>query len=495
MSQIICPYCCKRFSPTRMVFRLKHSLQEKPQEEQQDQWGMGTRMDQKIVDEKLKKYYMDIENIDERTAEQYASVDAEAIEINFADMMADITDYNTKLYSEQKFVLELTYKGQRLTERLCPECHNELIPNAGLYDMKIIAMYGDTYAGKTVYLNILEAALGGDPHLNSDACAFQGSMFFQGNDTELEEHDKNYDMLLIDHSLPGATPGGQIVHPQVFRYCYNTADRQNDDKNLLLVFRDIPGEDTKSAEKMKKYAFYLKNADGIIVLLDSSKLTHVVPYLQAEGSSRGKTKVAQAISNLSDLLAAQNGGDRIAIPTAVVLAKADVLEAVPMPEVSEVYHNVINVSDADNKHINYMNRKTIRELDRAVRGILKSLNESATIVNPVDHCFSEYSYFALSALGENPTDQDGVKVVQKLRPFRVAEPFYWLLSKMDCIPYYHVERWRSNKGVERELRMYYYERERKGIAQKRLEDQKNAQGIKNSFFGPKWEMVGQNDAI
>lgn len=503
MSEIICPYCCEHFQPTRMVFRLKKSLQENitasSSEEdfiEEDIWSVGGRSSntKKIVDENLKRYYVNFESVDEKTAEAKASFDAEAIEINFADMMQDITDYNQKMYDEHKFVLELTYKGQRLTERLCPYCHKELVPNAGLYDMKIIAMYGDTNAGKTVYLNILEAVLRGDPRLNTDLSAFHGSMFFQGNDEELKLHDENYNQLLDKHRLLRATEGGHIVKPQVFRYCYKTADKPHEDKNLLIVFRDIPGEDIRSTEKLHRYSFYLKNADGIIVLLDATKLTQVIPFLNTDGNEIGNLNVSQALGNLSDLLTVITGGNKIGTPTAVVLAKADVLGHVLQNDNAKKFDE-INDSNANNIHVTHLNRKAIKNLNGNVRNILSNLRETNTIINPVEYCFSDYSYFAVSALGENPKKDEDGQYVLSIKPMRVAEPFYWILSKLNCIPYFHSEKWVSNKGTKEIVNMYYFENERNGIAQQRFEDQKIAHGIKKKFFGPKWNLEERNDSF
>ena len=82
------------------------------------------------------------------------------------------------MLDEYGFVTELTYKGQHLTRRLCPHCHNEAVPGAGMYDMKMIGLYGDTFAGKTVFLTVLEALLKGDPRIPSTAAAFTAAWRF-----------------------------------------------------------------------------------------------------------------------------------------------------------------------------------------------------------------------------------------------------------------------------------------------------------------------------
>ena len=45
--------------------------------------------------------------------------------------------------------------------------------------------------------------------------------------------------------------------------------------------------------------------------------------------------------------------------------------------------------------------------------------------------FSNFAFFGLSALGSNP-DMDNK--IPKFRPFRVADPFLWILSQENIIP-------------------------------------------------------------
>lgn len=510
MSEIICPYCCKRFQPTQMVFRLKHSLddeQDRTTEEEQEKKSMwdtpGRKTGRgKVVDEKLKDYYMNFENMTANDAEENALFDAGTIDINFVDMMDDITDYNQKMYSEHQFVLELTYKGQRLTERLCPYCHNQLVPMAGLHEMKIIAMYGATHSGKTVYLNVLEAVLRGDPRLSvSDNCAFQGNMIYQGTDAELLRHNENYNLMMDKRMLPDATKSGMVVRPQVFLYRYKTADKPTEDNSILLVFRDIPGEDTLLSGSLNRYSYYLRKADGIIVMLNAQDLIQVAPKLNNSGSITDKMAVAQALANLENLLAASLGDEKISVPTAVVLAQADVLQYTLSGENQEIFSRIIQVGEKKDSHFSYFNRKIVRNLNSDVKRLLSNLGETSTILNPVDYCFANPQFFAISALGDNPEtikDETGtdIQIVQQIRPLRAAEPLYWILAKLSCIPYYHVERWRKGQnGPIKEVKFFYYEKERNGLAQKRLEDMKEKQGIKNSLFGAKWERIESNDII
>lgn len=507
MKEIICPYCCNHFPPTMMVFRLKKSLREQisiesvknykesfnEEEElfEEDVFDERSRFPQ-IIDETYKKYLMDIEGDNEQTAEAKAGFEAEAIEINFPDMLEDIEEYDEDMYSRHKFVLELTYKGQKLTQRLCPFCHNELIPNAGLYDMNIIAMYGDTNVGKTVYLNVLRAVLEANSSLNGNIeAAFAASVYLEGNDEEIERHNADYDALLEMKKLPEATKSGEVVKPKILCYKYKTADKPNEIKGNLLIFRDIPGEDIRKKEKLKKYKFYLKNSDALIVLLDATKFSRISNLYQQQRDNAHRTlTVADALGKLSSMVASIRGDKRIKIPTAVVLAKADVFGDLTGKK-KELFEK-INIENSNNLHKGFVDREKIKEIDRLVKEMLRELEET-TIIDNVNASFSKSRFFAVSALGETPKRKGSEQYVDYITPMRVAEPLYWILSELNFIPYFHYELWKSNKGKEVPIKKYYYENQRNGIIQNDLKEIR-AKVLKKTLF-TRWTMEKCNDSI
>ena len=143
----------------------------------------------------------------------------------------------------------------------------------------------------------------------------------------------------------------------------------------------------------------------------------------------------------------------------------------------------------------YLDRKKIKKANDTVKRVFEKLGENH-IMDAVESCFSNYSYFAVSALGENPNmDEEGAQV-EKISPWRVTEPFYWLLSKLNYIPYYHCEIWENKKQERKKIELFYYDWERNGSAQKQIADCKEKNKIKEKgFFGSKWKLVEKNDSI
>lgn len=540
MKEIICPYCCKRYSPTKMTFRLRRSLLEQKISEisadvaatvQDDAFatdGMGasapampvqgnagsssTHLDQKLYD-----YYMNIEQDSTDNAYNKSLVDTEAVDINFPVMLSngDITEYDKAFYSHNGFVTELTYKGQRLTDRLCPECHNPLTPNAGRYDMKIIAMYGNTKSGKTVYLHVLEAVLAGDHNViasskTMDFTPFNGMLAPEMLGKVAENYRNDHKLLIESREMVEATKSGDIVPPIVYHYTYTTRENLNQQKDLLLVFRDIPGEDTQDPVKIKKYSFYLKNADAIMVMVDSSDLAMVKPHIanQETKASKGYLPISLMITNLKNMLGGGASG-KIEVPTAVMLSKSDVLSStgiLAQMGLEQGFREHVWVPNSNHTQHLYYDRLKAKKMHEVLRKTLKALGEGTSIVIPFETSFTNFSYFSISALGGSPTkDKRNVNnkevtayVMDSIKPFRIAEPFFWILSRLSCVPYIHKEEWVSNKGDKDLIQFAYYENERNGAAQKRLEEIRRKKGRKPGktgiLFGKTWEYT-QNDSI
>ena len=78
---------------------------------------------------------------------------------------------------------------------------------------------------------------------------------------------------------------GMRVPPQSFLFKYKTADNAGRYKELLVVFCDIPGEDTGAVRGLRASGFYLKYVDGILALLDSTRLVNVAPFMKGEADA------------------------------------------------------------------------------------------------------------------------------------------------------------------------------------------------------------------
>ena len=501
--EIICPYCCHRFDASHMVFRM-----EKTQEEIYMQ-GMNDEEDE-YVDEQLVKYYEQYEQLPHEQALMRArelSGGNRTIDIFPTEMGPEVTDYNVQLMRDYHFVPELTYQGRRLKKRLCPNCHHEVVKGSGLYEMKLIAMYGSTNSGKTVYLSALESVLAHDPRIADMPVSYDEDLSYQGNEEQQELHEEQYEKLIEDGELYSATTGGIRVEPQAFLYTYRTPDQRLTDRQkrkVLVVFCDIAGEDLNRESSLQKTGFYLRYADGLICLIDATKLPGVKTLLEERTELRETGRVAstvlsssKAIDTLTSYMTGEFGDRGIPIPAAMVLTKIDELEGLPLPGEGsgEIVDHICNGyspnDDPNDDHISFFNQRAARLMNANVQRLLLNLG-GKKLGEKIASCFTNYSFFAVSALGQAPQIQGDKKILpEPLRPLRVTEPYYWLLAKKNCIPYHYLEQWLNEKEQKvYNLQFYYYERERFKDAPDKLKEERAKR-----FSGKGWKGPRSRDRI
>ena len=114
---------------------------------------------------------------------------------------------------------------------------------------------------------------------------------------------------------------------------------------------------------------------------------------------------------------------KIQIPIAVSFTKIDAVQG--MIDDSSCLKN-------DSTHIQ---KRAFDKVDfEQVNEEMKSLVDEwmgKELINKVSKNFENYGFFGLSALGSNP-DMDNK--IPKFRPFRVADPFLWILSEQRLVP-------------------------------------------------------------
>ena len=352
--------------------------------------------------------------------------------------------------------------------------------------MKLIGLYGDTSVGKTVYLIVLEALLKGDAYLGIGQGDFRGTIEYLGTETDKKEHDENYNMLIRHRTLFRSTPGGVRVKPQAFLYTYRVGKRAGEDRNMILVFCDIPGEDTREKGKLETSGFYLREVDGILALFDPTRLPGVIGHVRNTvddpGEENDQGKAEDSLDCLKSYFVGKIGDRRIDIPTAIVTPKLDVLRKIATVTNLPEYRRTINAENPNRIHDKYLNLKVITDMKQAVRSMLVKLG-GGPFCSKVENCFSNYSYFAVSALGKSPslvkmTTEDGEEIEEKkiegnLEPLRVAEPFYWLMAQFDGIPFLYREVWKHTRTrfgretvTKEKIEISYYSSEREEAREK-----------------------------
>jgi hypothetical protein len=393
---IVCPYCFSKFHHEEVVFRAAHH--------RDDDEALALQ-----EDELLNKYRekFGLAPIDELEAIIYPSMIPDENKISSDNVLMGVSDKYSVVTKK----------------RLCPSCHNELPVTAGKYPSNIISIVGATSVGKSVYITSLIHTL---QHVT--ASNFNAACIPLNNAISRRFRDEYEIPLFENGNLLEATATTKRQEPFIFQFVF----KDDGQAPLTLVFFDVAGEGMTEQEYLQLHAPHVKNSAGILFLVDPMQIRAIrQKMLHQMGENPGKIVGLAAeprdvvVSLFEDFIAHQEN-NKTDIPTAVVLTKSDLLYALSSDEGeyirsnSNVFHNI--------SHSGYLNLDEYENINGEIRRFLSKVD--IPFVDAIDVYFREASYFAVSALGSNPVDQQVSGIIS---PIRVDEPFIWLLYKLGYI--------------------------------------------------------------
>lgn len=310
-------------------------------------------------------------------------------------------------------------------QRLCPECHFELSHDAGLIDEKVIAIIGGRATGKTHYIATLGMQLKQVVGRNFHFALMEMGTHTQ-NRWENEFRKPLYDDRVLLKATQSAAVDATVKAPLLFRLMMRQGAHT---RSLNLSFFDTAGEDMGSLQRMSVQARYITEADGIIFLLDPLQADNVRARLPganlptADANAR-PDRVAVALRGVFEMQTGLKPEAHIKCPVAFTLSKSDTL--LTLPEVapdsklrkSASHFGVVDWSDMQSEST---------EVENYVQEWLGS-----NFLEFVHQGFSDYAFFAVSALGSQPTRDN--RLAREVDPIRVEDPFLWLLAKLDLVP-------------------------------------------------------------
>lgn len=197
---------------------------------------------------------------------------------------------------------------------------------------------------------------------------------------------------------------------------------------VSLTFFDTAGENLNSLASMQTFNRYLYHSSGIILLLDPLQLPAVRDELQGKiRLPEENTDVNTILNRTIEIVRTGSGltnlSKKIDIPIAIAFTKIDAVDELLDPA---------SCLKNDSAHIR---KGAFDKIDfEDANNEMQSLVESwlgMELYQTVSTQFSNFAFFGLSALGSNP-DMDNK--IPKFRPFRVADPFLWILSQEHIIP-------------------------------------------------------------
>lgn len=393
---IVCPHCFNKFETDSVVFRAAHYKEE------DEEYCL---QEDKKLNDYLEKF--GLEGSEEMEAIIYPKLFPEESKSYTDGVLMSIRD---KYNIESK-------------KRLCPFCHNELPYSAGRAPSNIIAIIGASQVGKSVYMASLIHTLETVTAHNFEAACLPIS-----SETSRRFRAQYQDPLFVQNILIESTQKERKQEPFIFQFKFKDTNKAP----LSLVFFDVAGEGMVEEDYLELYANHIKNAEGILFLVDPLQLATIRHKIFLSQGNNGGDFTSQyqeardVVVSLGENFIGRREDGRTSIPTAVVVTKSDMLEKL-------AYEDDAYLKENSNVFQNYVHkgRFNLNEYEN-INGEVKRFIEQVDLafLDAIEVHFNNVGYFAVSSLGQNPVDGRLEGVIE---PMRVDEPFLWLLYKLGYI--------------------------------------------------------------
>lgn len=336
--------------------------------------------------------------------------------------------------------------------KICPHDHM-FLPTAaasGHLTPKVVAIIGTRSSGKSNFFGVLINVL-----MRRFASEVGFAIFGQETFSVDEARPTNSDALyrkryynkLFDPTAPEAilptgrarelvtddSPRIPLIYRMQFHRC-GWVNRMRGRGALDLVIFDSAGEDLRDDDPQTLEQFYrfLLHAAGIIFILDPTQVKGIRDKLSAEVRASCKEvsddapdRLLTRVINFFQTRRGLTPGKRIPMPVAFAFSKSDVLGGA-FARGAHMHH--------DSQHPGGFNRADCEQVSSEVESCLAWGGEQR-VVDMVRDLFGDYSFFALSALGQIPVEQPGGRLsINSVKPKRVADPLLWILWRCGYIP-------------------------------------------------------------
>lgn len=392
---IVCPHCFNKFSPDSVVFRAAHYKEEDEQYCLQEDVKLNTYLER-----------FGLEGSDELEAVIPPTLFPEENKTYVDGVLISLKDkYNVET-----------------KKRLCPYCHNDLPYSAGRAPSNIIAIIGASQVGKSVYMASLIHTLETVTAHNFEAACLPIS-----SETSRRFRMQYMDPLFAQNTLIESTQKERKQEPFIYQFKFKDAKKAP----LSLVFFDVAGEGMVEEDYLELYANHIKNAEGILFLVDPLQLSTIRNKILLNNQDMGDftsqyQEARDVVVTLGENFIGREEEGRTAIPTAVVVTKSDMLEHLAkedgeyIRQNSNIFQNYV--------HKGYFNLNEYENINGEVKQFIEQVD--LAFLDAIEVHFKNVGYFAVSSLGQNPVEGKLEGVIQ---PMRVDEPFLWLLYKLGYI--------------------------------------------------------------
>lgn len=442
---ITCPYCFESFNDEQVHFRSAKFNKKTDDagiipddyESVEDFINIYNGNDKESILQKYRDWDFFTESKDEKY-EEYWKKYGGTTEPSLSEKTTGIKDYYRKVIdpkdiNHQRYLVKQSddsffirendmatrirlTTGELCKDRVCPHCHNPLPPKYGMYEVKFISIIGITGAGKTVFLSQFLKKFSNEIYkIGMVAPAYTDAVkhFIQKNNIEKGK------------TLPQPTPVRSLQQPLIFEISEN-----QDSPHKHIVLYDVAGElFDDQAGAIGDFAGFVQHSDGVIVLLDPSQFEGVA---NAKGLDR-KNNPVTALESVYNVINRNN------IPISVCISKSDFIYDVLGSNVENmIREDYAGVADTYyyGQYKSEFNATDFNPLERAISEFV--LSNEPGLYNHLNRVYSDYAYFAITALGcdvvqtvEN--NQNISSPAARVSPKRILDPIFWLFHRFGFI--------------------------------------------------------------
>ncbi|MDR0309317.1 MAG: hypothetical protein LBH88_00960 [Candidatus Methanoplasma sp.] len=309
-------------------------------------------------------------------------------------------------------------------KRLCPSCHNPIPQGAEDEGSSVFVLLGPKGVGKSHYIAVLI-----DQLKNSFSKEFNAIMSSATDRTTLKYREMYYKRLYEEGRKLAPTlsfeESKESREPMIYYLKFFKGDSS---RVYTLAFFDTAGEDLDSTGKMMGLNLnsFISRASGIVFLVDPLQIPYINTRIRMDNKPPTGVNVANMLSDIVNIIRTNKSlkmKDQITIPLAVVLTKADVLMKAPEnDEESSILFGLNSSLNIERERGKY-DKTNFEQISAEIEEYMRRAVSTAFTQTAKE--FKEHSYFAVSALGSNPT---GNVLTRGISPMRVEDPFIWLLN-------------------------------------------------------------------
>jgi len=375
--EIVCLYCFRSFNHDQVKFRAKASLDDRGYEDMPDY----------PLDDYRARFYMG----------------------SLGDMppALDPEDFGEASKGHLRGILSSLKDayGDVTSQRICPYCHNDISASAGFAPSTVISIVGASQSGKSVFLTSLIHTIKSVTSHNFDVfCApLSGEM---GRKFKFECEDP----FIETGQILGHAQISRQQEPFVFTFSFADGTKPE----LSIAFFDVTADGVTDNANMEIFASYVRNSSGVMFLVEPAQFRAIGLRLQNLNQANVATTQdpAEVLSGMVEKYIYKQQGGVSHIPTAVVLTKTDLLEAIsyegdyihPRSTVFTRFTHRTHLNMTQTDIVNYEIDEFIQRADPNFRNALKRR-------------FANLGLFGVSARND----------------IRVDEPFLWILYKLGYI--------------------------------------------------------------